>query len=140
MYEQTGYSHLDAARAALRVCDDNQLVNAFFSQRNVNLVHANIRTTIKDKYNLSIDRQSETELSLVMLGIYNLHQGGVVSKDIQCQVRRLNAIVIEWCVTNIVNNIRHDMGYIRDSTRPYALLDRPVNTSQKGESTLSWSG
>ena len=140
MYDQTGqYSHLDAARAALHVCGDNQLVNAFFSQRNVNTIHATIRSTIKEKYNLTIDRQSETELSLVMLGIYNLHQGNVVGQDIACQVRRLNAITVDWCVPNILNNIRHHIGYLRDSSRPYTLLDRPVNTSQKGETTLSWS-
>ena len=130
---------LEAARAALGVCRDNDLVNAFFSQRNIGVVHGAIRTSVKEKHNITIDRQSDTELLMVMMGMFNLHQGNVVGGDLNCQVRRLNGFVVDWSVTNIVNNIRHHMGYLRDSSRPYTLLDRPVNTSQKGERTLAWS-
>lgn len=126
---------LQTARATLRVCPDNDVLTAFFSQRNVNSIHVAIRTTIKERYNVTIGRQSDTELEVAMMGLWNMYQTNVVGADINCQVRRLNQIVVDWCVENIMNNIRADMGYLRDVSRPYTLLDRPVNTSQKGEFT-----
>jgi hypothetical protein len=98
-----------------------------------------VRTRIRDKHNITIDPQSKTELTLVMSGIFNMHQGNIVAgADIDCQVRRLNELVTDYCVKNILVNIRHHIGYLRDSSKPYTLLDRPVNTSLKGERTLSY--
>jgi hypothetical protein len=48
----------------------------------------------------------------------------------------LNAEVLGYVIPHIKSNIDHYIGYLRDSTQPYRLLDRPQNTSLKGEQTV----
>lgn len=130
-----GTSYADAMRASLFACSDNNLVTAFFSRRNIQNLQTQIRIIMKEKYGYTIGPQSETELVLAMRGVYALN-GNTVSPNIGCQVRQLNAEVLAWVIPNIKTNIDHYLGYLRDSTRPYRLLDRPQNTSLKGQQTL----
>jgi hypothetical protein len=127
---------VDAVRASLFVCSDNEIVSAFFSNQNIAALQTQIRTIMKEKYGHSISNQDETELVLIMRGIYNMNDGSVVDTNIPSQVGRLNALVLQYVIPQIRTNIRHYLGYLRDSTRPYTLLERPQNTSQKGETTL----
>jgi hypothetical protein len=70
-----------------------------------------------------------------MRGVYALH-ANTVCRDVAAQTRQLNAEVLAIVIPSIKVNIDHYLGYIRDSTRPYSLLDRPQNTSLKGEQTM----
>jgi hypothetical protein len=130
-----GTSYRDAMRASLFACDDNPLINAFFSKRNIESLQTQMRIIMKEKYGHVISKQSETELVLIMRGIFALH-GNTVSSDINCQVKQLNAEVLGYVIPHIKSNVDHYIGYLRDSTQPYRLLDRPQNTSLKGEQTL----
>jgi len=130
-----GMSYADAMRASLFACGDNHLVTAFFSRRNIQSLQTQIRIIMREKYGHNIGPQDETELVLAMRGIYALH-ANTVCRDVTRQTRQLNAEVLAYVIPNIKTNIDHYLGYLRDSTRPYRLLDRPQNTSLKGEQTM----
>jgi len=122
-------------RASLFACSDNHLITAFFSRRNIQNIQTNIRIIMREKYGHTIGPQDETELVLVMRGIYTLH-ANTVCRNVDSQIRQLNAEVLAYVIPNIKTNIDHYLGFLRDSTRPYVLLERPQNTSLKGEQTL----
>jgi len=130
-----GTSYADAMRASLFACSDNHLITAFFSRRNIQNIQTNIRIIMREKYGHTIGPQDETELVLVMRGIYTMH-ANTVCRNVDSQIRHLNAEVLAYVVPNIKTNIDHYLGFLRDSTRPYVLLERPQNTSLKGEQTL----
>jgi len=128
---------VDAVRASNFACKDNELLNTFFSQENINRIQTQLRVMMKDRYGYRISRQDDTELVLIMRGIYNMNDSVVVpSHTLRDQVEYLNARVLEYVIPQLRTNIRHYLGYLRDTTRPYQLLDRPRNTSQRGEHTL----
>ncbi len=127
---------VDAVRASNFACQDNDLLNTFFSNQNINTLQTRLRVVMKEKYGYTISRQDDTELVLIMRGIYNMNDSVVMARTVRDQVEYLNARVLEYIIPQVRTNIRHYLGYLRDSTRPYQLLDRPQNTSQRGESTL----
>ena len=130
-----GPTYADAMRASLFACSDNRLITTFFSRRNIQNLQTSIRIIMREKYGHTISPQDETELVLVMRGIYALH-ANTVCNDILSQVKQLNAEVLAYVIPNIKTNIDHYIGYIRDSTQPFRLLQRPQNTSLKGQNTL----
>jgi len=130
-----GPTYADAMRASLFACSDNRLITTFFSRRNIQNIQTNIRIIMREKYGHNIGPQDETELVLVMRGIYTMH-ANTVCRNVDSQIRQLNAEVLAYVIPNIKTNIDHYLGFLRDSTRPYVLLERPQNTSLKGEQTL----
>lgn len=137
MYDVSGQRRfVDAVRASNFACSDNELLNTFFSEQNINSLQTSLRVIMKEKYGYSISRQDDTELVLIMRGVYNANDSTVSYSCVKKQVEYLNMRVLEVVIPQLRTNIRHYLGYIRDSTRPYTLLDRPQYTSQRGEFTL----
>lgn len=128
-----GTRTVDSIRASLFTCKSNPIVNLFFSNQNIEYLQSQIRIIMKEKYNYPISKQSETELVLIMRGIFNLYESNIISDNIPCQIRHLNARVLEYVIPQLKTNIDHYVGYLRDTQRPHRLLDRPQNTSLKGE-------
>lgn len=140
MYDISGENRriVEAVRASNHACRDNPLINQFFSEQNINTLQTNIRIIMKEKYGYTISRQDDTELVLIMRGVFNANDSVIVYPCIQKQVEFLNAKTLEFVIPQIRSNIRHYLGYLRDISLPYggAVLDRPSYTSQRGEFTL----
>jgi hypothetical protein len=94
-----------------------------------------VRTIIKKKYGYTIGRQSFDELSIVLRSMYQMH-GNPGAADPAAEVQKLNAYAMQFLVPHIKANIESYLAYIRDSTTPYRLLDRPTNTSLRGQNIL----
>lgn len=109
----------------------------FFSEDNINLLQRGIRNKIlndtQGKYN--IGRQKDEELKIVMRSIYYQH-GKNQSTNINGQVLDLNTRVIEWCVPEIISNIKQSEKYIQDISTMPVPLERSVLPSKKGLKTL----
>ena len=109
----------------------------FFSDNNVNLLQRGIYNKILNissgKYN--IGRQSDTDLKIIMRSIY-FQYGKNAPNNIKEQVLDLNTRVIDWCVPEILSNIKQSDKYIMDISTMPVPLDRSILPSQKGLRTL----
>lgn len=109
----------------------------FFSANNVNLLQTGIYNKILNisagKYN--IGRQSDTDLKIIMRSIY-FQYGKNTPNNIKEQVLDLNTRVIDWCVPEILSNIKQSDKYIMDISTMPIPLDRSILPTQKGLRTL----
>ena len=109
----------------------------FFSDSNVNLLQRGIYNKILNisagKYN--IGRQSDTDLKIIMRSIY-FQYGKNAPNNIKEQVLDLNTRVIDWCVPEILSNIKQSDKYIMDISTMPVPLDRSILPTQKGLRTL----
>jgi hypothetical protein len=109
----------------------------FFSDNNVNLLQTGIYNKILNisagKYN--IGRQSDTDLKIIMRSIY-FQYGKNAPNNIKEQVLELNTRVIDWCVPEILANIKQSDKYIMDISTLPIPLDRSILPTQKGLRTL----
>jgi hypothetical protein len=109
----------------------------FFSDNNVNLLQTGIYNKILNisagKYN--IGRQSDTDLKIIMRSIY-FQYGKNKPNNIKEQVLELNTRVIDWCVPEILSNIKQSDKYIMDISTMPIPLDRSILPTQKGLRTL----
>jgi len=105
----------------------------FLSDENVNLLQIGIRNKILNlsngKYN--IGKQSDIDLKIIMRSIY-FQYGKNTSNNVRAQVLDLNTRVIDWCVPEILSNIKQSDKYIMDISTLPVPLDRPNLTTQKG--------
>jgi len=109
----------------------------FFSDTNVNLLQKGIRNKILNlsdgKYN--IGKQSDTDLKIIMRSIY-FQYGKNTSNNIKMQVLDLNTRVIDWCVPEILSNIKQSDKYLMDISTMPVPLDRSILPTQKGLKNL----
>ena len=109
----------------------------YFSRENMNRLQEMIRYNVwvKSDKKFVIDKQSTTELGLVMRAIYLQH-----AKNLDCkiteQVQELNDMVVNFCVPKIINEVIQYQGYIRQLEYLPIPQDRPVNMSSRGTKTL----
>lgn len=115
----------------------NQLTDIYFSQQNLDALQEGIRyqVYIRSGNRHVIDKQSETDLKIVMRSTYYEH-GKNMPYDILNQVKELNYKVIEYCVDKILSEIGMYLRYRADIENNPEPLARSLNTSSAGSKTL----
>jgi hypothetical protein len=114
--------------------DLNQI---FFSKVNIDAIQSAIRyqVYIKSCKKHTIDRQSDTDLKVVMRSVY-LQEARHGSRDILAEVRRLNGLVVDFCAPRIIQEINMYMHYRADISRLPTPMERGEFISSKGTRTL----
>lgn len=115
---------------------NNKLSALFFSRMNIDALQSAIRyqVYVSSCKKHVIDRQSDTDLKVVMRATYLEHaQHGI---DIVPEVKRLNGLVINFCVPKIVQEINMYMRYRSDISQLPVPLARGEFSSSKGQKTL----
>lgn len=127
-----------ARQALARIQEVSLLSTLYFSYENVEEIQRLLRHAVYQRTNGKhlIDKQDTRELLIIMRAAY-LEHGRVYTdpKKITEEIRRINNTVLTISLPDLLSNLEQYAGYIRDSTQPWSLLDRPVNPSIKG--TLS---
>jgi len=120
-----------------RVYSGTCVSETFFSKDNINLIQEGIINTIYNKSNglYDIGKQSEQELNIIMRSIY-LQEGKNLNYDIKQQVLKLNTSVINWCVNEIIKNIKQYMEYKKSVSTLPMPMEHSLLLSQKGTKTL----
>ena len=117
--------------------DPNPLNMAFFGTSNIDALQGRIVSVIKQKTGMSIGRQSDDELLVVMRNVYMsagaLRRSGSVGRE----VSRLNEQVLRIAVPNVGAGLAAYLGYVRDASRLPEPLARGEQTSIKGEKTTA---
>jgi hypothetical protein len=113
------------------------LSNIFFSQQNVDALHQAIRYQVYTKSNRKfiIDKQSDTELRIVMRSVY-IQYGRNAPHEILSQVKELNTLVLDYCVPTVLSEIRMHLHYVQERDRVPMPLARSPYISTAGTKTL----
>lgn len=123
------------------------LTSLFFSKLNILNIQNVIKFNVHKETNYIIDKQSMNELMIIMRAVfleYSRHPKLITpdmqqnEKDIllmkyKMEVSRLNTIVINQVVPNIVSQLQQYIDYLRDASEQPYYMDKPKNVSIKGQ-------
>lgn len=127
-------SSLREATAIMQLRPD-QLSTAFFSDKNVDEIQKQLADVVFDRTGKRIGRQSDVELLGIMQGVYDAfsrHTGG------KKEIRRLNAIVLDIVIDQVISGIDAYLTYIKDASTMPEPLDRGIFASIKGKNSLEY--
>lgn len=118
--------------SSLNSIHENTILNGvFFSRKNIDNLQNNIKFKIKEISNQDIGNQSEKELQIVMRSIF-LQYAKNNDNDIQKQIADLNDLVMEYCIKNILVNLKQYIGYLEDIQEKVDFIPNPVAADIKG--------
>jgi hypothetical protein len=145
MFHISQFAHVpskphSAGESLLKQTQPSSVADLFFSQQNVDILHEGIRYLVY-KYSGCkhvISRQSDTELQIVMTGIYREYGKDNVT-HVKRQVRDLNAMVLDFTVPRIMREINMHMVYKSEVMTNVTPIDRPVSVSSAGSKSVSLS-
>lgn len=111
------------------------LSNAFFSDRNVEIIN---RAVVADVYRFTdilIVEQDEQDILMVMKAIY-MDKPELQGTDIRDKLRELDILVINSIVKDIVPTIKLHNNYLERVSGKTPLMEHPVFDSKKGEDVI----
>jgi hypothetical protein len=116
---------------------DSELSEVFFSQQNITRVQKGLTYYIKKRTGnkVLIDDQPFEDIIVRMQNTFYTY-GRFLQNDIDKQVQELNMITIKEMIPEVITQIKQQMGYLRDISRPPPMMDQPTNVSSKGKRTL----
>jgi hypothetical protein len=136
--QNSNYKNDQASVEAIKnIHSKNPLSDIFFSPQNMNYLHDAIRYMVYEKSCKKhiIDKQSETDLFIIMRSIY-LQYGEHKPYGIKDQVKELNTLVLNYCVPKILEEIKIYLHYRKDIASLPVPMDRGEFISAKGTKIL----
>lgn len=115
----------------------NKISQIIFSNNNINALQDAIRYQVwlKTEKKYVIDRQSDTELKIIIKAVY-LENARFDEPDTLKEIKRLNMIIIDYCLSKILPEINIYMRYKSDIEKLPIPLNRGEFISSKGTKTL----
>ena len=125
------YSELIQRRAEY---NDDKVSQLFFSSQNVDKIQKMIQMNIyiKTSKQYKISRQSDSELFILMTGIYSNHSRHL-PHHIHEQVDELNELTTDKATQLILPRLLQYIGYMNTLDKRLDVLDYAVNTSSIGD-------
>ena len=118
--------------ALKNIHSENGVSNLFFSRVNIDFLQQKIIDEVykasRDEYKIA--KQSEESLEIVMRAMYLQHSRNNPCR-IKEQVKELNKYVLEFCIPNIMTNIKQYIGYIKDLNSPIPTMPNPIDTTTR---------
>tara|TARA_Y200000002_G_C22676481_1_gene662295 strand:+ start:1427 stop:2152 length:726 start_codon:yes stop_codon:yes gene_type:complete len=111
------------------------LSNAFFSDKNQEIIQNSIRYRVWERTQYTIDKQDYLQLQIIMRSIFlqcAKHQSDYIAK----QVQELNHRVLEYCVPIITSNLLQFIQYKKDVSSLPVPLEHAMNVSNSGSKSL----
>jgi hypothetical protein len=116
---------------------DFLLRKLFFNPKNINLIQREIIAEVFRRTNgeFIIEKQNENDIIKIMK--YVISQC-ILQNDcsIHKQIQKLDKLVINEAVSEIIPKIKDYEGYLERVYGPMQIMDHPLNTSIKGQKTL----
>lgn len=107
------------------------LNQAYFSDKNINIVQNAIRYEVWKQTGQKVSKQSTTELIIVMRSIYFQH-GKNLPDDIPEQISDLNELVVQAVIPKILSNLTQYTAYLEKINGPLDPIPRSIDTSTTG--------
>ena len=110
----------------------------FLSEKNINLIQIKIINIINNQYKYKISKQSNKELIIIMRSIYlnNATNNYSNKNELKNEMERLNKLVINYCIKNIINNIKSHELYLKKINNDLTPINLPSSTNIKGDKQL----
>jgi hypothetical protein len=121
--EQIQYRHME-----------NDLNTQFFSQENIDRLQREIQIAVKQMVNASIDRQSDTDLMLVMRSYY-LQYARNNPREVLEELEELNKRVVNFCANRISVEVEAYRYYRKDILDFPPPIANPIDTHIYGTRT-----
>tara|TARA_Y100000591_G_scaffold281280_1_gene260950 strand:- start:34 stop:486 length:453 start_codon:yes stop_codon:yes gene_type:complete len=120
------------------------LSKVIFSKKNINIIQKKIIESIKKNLNYTITKQSNDILMNVISVIYynNANHDYKNKSEIVSEVKRLNQLIIDACVTDISKNLKEHLIYLKKIDNDFCVEQitpwnfQGQNVSKKGSNSL----
>jgi len=120
------------------------LSKVIFSKKNINIIQKKIIESIKKKLNYTITEQSNDILINVITVIYynNANHDYKNNREIVSEVKRLNKLIIDACVTDASKNLKEHVIYLKKIDNDFCVEQitpwdfQGINVSKKGDNSL----
>lgn len=118
---------------ALKQTSKTEVSELFFSPMNINALQDGIKNKILNETDgkFLIGRQNDQELKIIMRSIYLQYSSNNEENCVE-QVRKLNALVLNWAVPEILSNLLQYQTYRKDASTLPMPFEHPQLLSQKG--------
>ena len=113
---------------------NTSLNEQFFSPENVDRIQADIRTTVQQMVNATIDRQSDSDLLMVMRSYYLTYAQNIPGNEAG-ELQELNARVVAFCSNRIAVEVEAYRYYRKDILDFPAPIARPMDVKLYGTRT-----
>jgi hypothetical protein len=145
-YSETKLSDVDYTDSGLRnsatkgVQDKDLYSNVYFSKANTELIQKRIRREVYEKSKFLIDNQNETELLIIMRSFHIQHARNLnncSSEMIKNEIKRIDDMVVNFCVPRVVNEVRQYFHYLSDASTMPMPIEHPKLVSNAGVKSLN---
>jgi hypothetical protein len=113
---------------------NTSLNEQFFGPRNVDFLQEQIRATVASMVNAQIDRQSDSDLLMVMRSYYLTYGENIPGNEAQ-ELKDLNDRVVAFCSNRIAVEVEAYRYYRKDILDFPAPIQRPIDTQIYGTRT-----
>lgn len=120
--------------ATLYRCETD-LSRAFFSKTNLDAIQKELKVQIHRATGHVIDRQSDTEVTGIMKGVYDAFSNNEGGKE---EIKRLNDIVLDILVEQVKAGVQGYLTYLKDASTMPQPLSRGTFASIKGERSIEY--
>ena len=114
---------------------DTDLSRAFFSKTNLDGIQKQLKTQVHHATGYTIDRQSDTEVTGIMKGVYDAFSNNEGGKE---EIKRLNKIVLEILVDQVTAGVKGYLVYLKDASTMPQPLSRGTFASIKGDRSIEY--
>ena len=114
------------------------LSKAYFSSENATILQNAIRKEVHERTQLHIPSQDVEQLQIVMRSIFLQYSTNRVDSVplIREQIVTLNRKVLDYCIPNIISNVKQYQHYRKDITKLPVPMDYGMSTSRAGTKSL----
>jgi hypothetical protein len=109
--------------------DSTPLSQAFFSEKNINILQNGIRAGVYNRSNgqYIIAPQDCDSLKIIMRSIFLQHSANKLT-DYKSQINELNKIILNYCIQQVYSEAQGYMKYIDDVSTLVVPIAHPVMT------------
>jgi hypothetical protein len=124
--------HVSFRNPTTGIWENSQLSNAFFSKENMKILQNGIRSGVYQKSSETqiICEQDYDTLKIIMRSIF-LENAKNSPNNIKGQIQELNQIIMNYCIDQIMIELKGYMTYLNDITSMHVPIDHPKMSNVK---------
>lgn len=124
--------HVSFRNPTTGIWENSPLSGAFFSKENMKILQNGIRAGVYQKSGETqvIGEQDYDTLKIIMRSIF-LENAKNAPNDIRSQIQELNQIVMNYCIDQIMIELKGYIIYLKDITSMHVPIDHPKMSNVK---------
>lgn len=103
---------------------------SFFSDSNVDYLQDKLIALVKQNTGVTIMRQSDPELKIIMKAIYTQYSSKVIDKN---ETQRLNKITLHTVYEQVITGLKQYKSYMYKINNPLQPMNPGVNTRESSK-------